>query len=593
MMAVFFGGAKITRFSLKREGTELLFVLALVLLVLLSWLPRTKGAIDLRWDGGAYYVLGTALAEGRGYRLLNEPGEIPAIQYPPLLPTLIAVHQFLLGTSDPVIVGRWLRLTFFLMFTAYILVSYYILRRFLPVHFAFLGMAICLLHLMTHYLSDLCFAEIPYALASVLFVAFNGNSLSYGRSMVAGSLAASAYLFRAAGIALFLGWIAESLAKRNCKQFFLRIAIASLPVVAWQSYIAVVESGPSFSAPVYEYQRADYLFYNTSYARNISLRDPFEPQEGRASFAELADRFLSNLTLIPVNFGEAVSAKKEFWNQWVHKVLGATSTDFLMYLGPGVLGMLVIGGLVLQLARGDVLVPIYVFAYAAAVCLTPWPIQWTRYWAPLTPFLALSLVLCLLSVRRVALEVVSWYGRILTHGALAAVFVVLVLIQSSTLLNFYRDYHPEVQHVGPLGRLGKYPLFYDDVSQKLNRALEWLRVNARNEDIVVSSMPHWAHIQTGLKTVMPPFERDQERAQALLDLVPVRFVIVETADLHPCSAGMCRGDYAAQYLLPLLSGAPERWSLAYVGEDDSLRIYERTNKKCSTLALLAINSAGG
>ena len=592
-MAGFFRRANIIEPLPLGNRKEFLFVLALVLLVLLSWLPRTKGAIDLRWDGGTYFVLGTALAEGRGYRLLNEPGEIPAIQYPPLLPALIAVHQFLLGTSDAVIVGRWLRLTFFLMFTAYILVSYYILRRLLPVHFAFLGMVICLLHLMTHYLSDLCFAEIPYALASVLFVVFNSSSLSLGRSMVAGSLAASAYLSRTAGLALFLGWIAESLVKRNLKQFFLRIALASLPVVAWQSYIAMVESGPSFAAPAYEYQRADYLFYNTSYARNISLRDLFNPQEGKASSRELADRFVSNLTLIPINFGEAVSAKKEFWNQWVHKVLGGTSPDFLMYLAPWLLGMLVIGGIVLQLARGDVLVPIYVVAYAAAVCLTPWPIQWTRYWAPLTPFLALSLIVCLLSVRRVVLKTLRFHGKILVHGVISGVFVVLLFVQSSTLFNFYRDYHPEVQHVGPMGRLGKYPLFYDDVSQKLNRALEWLRKNAHKEDIVVSSMPHWAHIQTGLKTVMPPFERDPQKAQTLLDSVPVRFVIVETADLHPCSGGMCQGDYAAQYLLSLLSGAPERWSLAYVGENDSLRIYERTNKKCSTLALLAINSAGG
>ena len=48
------------------------------LLVVALWLPRTSGPIDLRWDGGVYYVLGTSLAEGKGYRLLNEPGEIQA-----------------------------------------------------------------------------------------------------------------------------------------------------------------------------------------------------------------------------------------------------------------------------------------------------------------------------------------------------------------------------------------------------------------------------------------------------------------------------------------------------------------------------------
>ena len=63
------------------------------LLVVALWLPRTQGPIDLRWDGGVYYVLGTSLAEGKGYRLLNEPGEIQATQYPPLFPLIIAAHQ--------------------------------------------------------------------------------------------------------------------------------------------------------------------------------------------------------------------------------------------------------------------------------------------------------------------------------------------------------------------------------------------------------------------------------------------------------------------------------------------------------------------
>ena len=91
------------------------------LLVILLWLPRFQGPIDLRWDGGVYYVLGTSLAEGKGYRLLNEPGEIQANQYPPLLPLIIAAHQLVLGTSDPLVVGRLLRFSSFVAFMAYIL----------------------------------------------------------------------------------------------------------------------------------------------------------------------------------------------------------------------------------------------------------------------------------------------------------------------------------------------------------------------------------------------------------------------------------------------------------------------------------------
>ena len=81
-------------------------LLALAALVVTTWLPRMNGPLDLRWDGGVYYVLGTALAEGRGYRLLNEPGEIEATQYPPLFPVFIAAHQVIAGTADPTQVGR-------------------------------------------------------------------------------------------------------------------------------------------------------------------------------------------------------------------------------------------------------------------------------------------------------------------------------------------------------------------------------------------------------------------------------------------------------------------------------------------------------
>src|SRR5215510_12399980 len=95
---------------------ETVCISALVLSAVLLWLPRLKGPLDLRWDGGVYYILGASLAEGKGYRLLNEPGAIQAIQYPPLLPLFAAAHQLLAGNSDPAIVGRLLKVSFFAIF---------------------------------------------------------------------------------------------------------------------------------------------------------------------------------------------------------------------------------------------------------------------------------------------------------------------------------------------------------------------------------------------------------------------------------------------------------------------------------------------
>src|SRR5688572_29414750 len=87
----------------------LLAVAALFVLLAALILPKLRGPIDLRYDAGVYYLLGTSLAQGNGYRLPNEPGAIEAVQYPPVLPAIVAAHQLALGSADPFVVGPALR----------------------------------------------------------------------------------------------------------------------------------------------------------------------------------------------------------------------------------------------------------------------------------------------------------------------------------------------------------------------------------------------------------------------------------------------------------------------------------------------------
>ena len=60
-------------------GTTLLACLVIASMTLLSWLPRMSGPIDLRWDGGAYYMLD-------GYGGVHAPqfasGDIPWVTSP-------------------------------------------------------------------------------------------------------------------------------------------------------------------------------------------------------------------------------------------------------------------------------------------------------------------------------------------------------------------------------------------------------------------------------------------------------------------------------------------------------------------------------
>jgi hypothetical protein len=297
-----------------RFRNDAISVLVLLVLIVASWFHRLSSPIDLRFDGGAYYVLGTSLAEGKGYRLLNEPGKIEAVQYPPLLSLIVAVHQRVLGTSDPFIVGRWLKLSFFLIFILYIFATYWMLRGHLPVKYAFLATLICLLTLYTYLMSNMFAPEIPFGLATVLFFLCHSKKSRQIYSVLAVLFAMVAYALRTMGVALLGARVVESLLNREFKRAAIRLTLSLIPILCWQSYIHSVESGLEYNHPAYEYQRADYMFYNVSYARNIfRMKDSFRPELGYASFGDIAERFLHNLARMPTSLGEGISVEKKIW----------------------------------------------------------------------------------------------------------------------------------------------------------------------------------------------------------------------------------------------------------------------------------------
>lgn len=560
--------------------TDLAIVAVLAALAVASWLPRMHGPLDLRWDGATYYVLGTALAEGKGYRLLNEPGEIEAVQYPPLLPAIIAAHQLALGTNDPVIVGRRLRLSFFLMYLAYILGGYALARQFLPPPYAFGASLVVLLNLFTNFLSDLCFADIPFALVTTVFVwlARKPGRLHAG---IAALLAVAAYLLRTVGIALLAAWTCEALFARQYRKAAIRAVLSLVPIVAWHGYIHSVESSPSYTHPAYAYQRADYLFYNVSYSRNVSLRDPFTPELGTLSREELSRRFVQHLAQMPLSLGESLSAKLWYWRKHVGAMierirsvpgvwrLQAYAPDIVLFL----LDILIVVGLFLLLREGEVLVPVYLGFVLIALCLTPWSVQWPRYWAPAVPFLAVALFRTVLAVNSRTRQASGPFST-MVRFALAVLVGLTVLFQVLTLYTVYAEQMGEARYLDRNGRPVTARLFFyeKDGYRELDAGLDWLMGHARSDDIVAASMPHWVYVRTGLKSVMPPFERDPDTMQALLDSVPVTYVVVDTSPIN----------FTRQYTLPLLRAAPDRWAPVYTvsgAEGEPLEIYRRIGRE--------------
>jgi hypothetical protein len=551
-----------------RRKTDLVAAVILAAMIIAIWAPRAVGPLDVRWDGGVYYVLGTAIAEGKGYRLLNEPGDIEAIQYPPLLPLIVAGHQWLVGSSDFVVVGRWMRLSYFLIFTTYIFVAYAVLRRHLSLPWALLAAGVVVLHPQTAFLSDLCFAELPFALASTLFVLLAGRQTGPVRSVAAGTCAVAAYLLRTMGIALLAAWVLDALFGRRFRTAAIRAVVALVPIMGWNAYIVHVERSPDYTRPAYAYQRADYLFYNVSYARNLSLRDPFRPELGRASVLEVAHRALVNLAYMPKSLGTAVSARAQSWDRIKElPILDRVVPWRVVWYLPIVIGVVVLVGVASLLTRESRLIGLYILLTAAGICLTPWPwqTQWERYWAPATPFLALALAIGLRTIATWSERLPEPVRRVSQAGGIALVIIVLAM-EAVTMSRMYVQYSfPAILRDRGGHVVAQHLFFYDQDHQELVAGLDWLARQARPDDVVAATMPQWVYMLTGLKSVMPPFETDPVRAQALLDSVPVRFVVVDGAWPH----------IARDYALPLLESAPERWRLVYSNPSGRLEIYRR------------------
>ena len=551
--------------SRRREIAIDLCCLLLVLAPFLRlWTPRLQGPIDLRYDAGVYYTLGTSLAEGHGYRLLNEPGQIPDNQYPPLLPAIIALHQLALGTSDPAIVGPWLRLSFFLLSAAFIVASYYLAKRYLSRTFAVSVGLICALHVDTVFFSDLCFAEIPFGLATVGFFLLQDRWGRWGR-LAQGSLGLAAFLLRTIGITLLAAWVVEALLKKQWKSAAIRFAVALLPFLLWQAYVAHVSAGPSYAQPAYVYQRAAYMNYNVSYAENMSLIDPFIPELGRHSLrTRIRQTAWNTLDMVPT-LGEMVSSRRMYW-WWTLDEVGAAfgKADLHNYYAwPAVpLGILVLIGIGAFALKRQWLVLFYLLGTLGMICLTPWPKQFTRYLVPVIPLLAIALFQGLMPLLRLR--------RVPAYAGITVIALLVAIVLSSQVLalrKMHQMMRGTVSYATPDGARRPYTLFYcDEAWSGFEQALTWLKSNANADEIVVTTAPQWTWLWTGLLTAQPPYETDRAEEIRQLETVGATYIILDAFD-YP------GGDVGRRYAEPAVRAHPEIWELAFTASERGVQIF--------------------
>ncbi len=532
----------------KRDTKGIDFVIGALLCILaaMTWLPRASGPIDLRWDGGAYYLLGTSITDGQGYRLLNEPGNPNTTLHPPLLPMFVAAHQLLLGTTDPFIVGRALRASACLLFALQALAIYVLLREYIVRSAAFLAVLFWIFHPANTYFSDSLYAESLFGITAICFFVLHKRAGARRYFLFATACALLAFLARTAGLLLFVAWAGERLLKRDLRQVAAITATALVAAGLWMGYIHRVESSPQYTRPAYAYQHADYMYFNVSYAKQIfRLVNPFEPELGYLTPRSFAKRLYLNTKEIPVDIGQAVFS-------WT----GLQSISLLVAL-------LVSFGLLLQVARKQYIIPFFVILNIAAMCVTPFPKQFVRYLLPLSPFISLLFfeALAWLNVQSRA------HRTAFVRRAAPLLTIALLIVMGAEELadegDLYRSHHDKIDYLHDRQRISYRVFYYSPADREMDRGLDWVRGQARPDDVIAASDPQWVYLRTGLKSVLPPLESNSSEAERLIDSVPVRFLFVDK-------------NVYRRYTSRLVESKPDLWKCIWRGAGDRVRIYERS-----------------
>jgi hypothetical protein len=554
--------------------------IAFLLLVAIGlWLPRLQGPIDLRYDAGVYYLTGVALASGKGYRILSEPGEIDAIQYPPLLPFIIAGVQLASGASDPAVLGHILRILFFALSSANALVTYAVGRRLLRPNWALFAALLATLHVETVFMSDLLFAEIPYSLVTMIFFLFALPTKS-GRDLItrltphawmASLLAAVAFLLRTSGLALFTAWVADNLMRRQWRNALIAMLLGVLCIGGWQAYVWQIKTDPGYASPAYSYQRAAYQFYNVGYLENLQYIDPFQPELGKIGLTDLAVRAGRNIRPLIARIGETVTAPRS-WEHSEKSGWAAIYDTALQTISFGnravyLFAMLPIAGLIILVRRREWLLPAYIAASLALICVTPWSGQFLRYLSPLAPILGILAAIALMASANAIRQMLPKSKGAFASAPAILIASLMLSLQVFALSKLFTTDFERVTYRGHDGKEISYRLFYyDPLWEAHDTAIDWLAGVASRGDNVVTSTPHWVFIRTGLKAVMPPFEPDPVTAQALIDSVHAKYLLIDSLTFL---------DVSRRYLAQIPKRFPERWKEVYTANNGRAQIYER------------------
>lgn len=496
-----------------RRALVLALAGALLLAGAATWVWRFDPELSFYGDDDAtYLILGKALSDGRGYRMITDPLEPPNTIYPPGYPLLIAGITRALGTPAIRDLLFPAKLLSFVLYLLSVVLFFLLERRREGVVIALAATAIFALHPEILQLAGEVMSEIPFLFFSLLgIVAFDRLVLAGGgkrdwrwiRWLVAAVLLTWPVYIRTIGVSmpfgavLLLGW------RRRIREAVMLGVAAAILLVPLALHTQSV-SGPGLHGTYLQHFAAEDR--PSAAATSSELTARARPLAGPQAVVTAV------LQRLHVGF-------------WFYRRAVPTAA---VYGGPGdtmtipvpvaLLGLvLIVSGYFWRLRAAPGLAEVYLPLYMGVLLL--WPYRSTRYFIPVLPFFILY------AVKGLAFwfEATARWAR---PAARTAALVSGMVLATSVALGFaYQRHALEAAVAGrPLeGRawaawIGGYM-----------RATVWIARNAPPEAVVYCLRPRHLSVVTGRQAgtylVAPPEVlveriRSQHVAYIIEDVTP-------------------------------------------------------------------------
>lgn len=450
------------------------------------YLLRLDSAVGLMVDDAWYVMLGRALAEHRGYVLVNSPFPDILPGYPPGFPALLSL-AFRIHHNFPE--NLWILKSISIVAMAGVgLLSYTHLRdrAVRSDTAALVALAATLTPGLVFLATSTVMSECAFTLGQLATVVVAQRAGERRRAnqwhlpVAAGVLAAATVLIRSAGVAVAAAAFLFLLKERLWKQSAVFAVLLCAGLLPWMMYARV-------NAPTPEQREAHRGSIVYDYGAQLWMKRAGASLSGRIGVSELPTRVLENAgDVVARSIGGIFAAPLlRTPGESGEEVLSLGGSLGVNYVGlgslPANIGISIVSAAIIALgffrAVRDRMTPAEILVPLSLGITLLWP-WWTfRFILPLTPFLYF------------------YFVRGLSRTASGA--VVRVVLLTIVGLNFY-------DHVGYLAEArSDQPTRADWIAraEEVEGSIRWIDAHIDRSTVIAATNPALLHLRTGHKTI--------------------------------------------------------------------------------------------